>query len=131
MGRYDQYLDAAHRVDEFVRQLWETAQSSRQYRGKTTFILTADHGRGSGPMAWKDHGEKVAGAEGDWIALIGPNTPALGERSQIQPVTENQLAATIAALFGEDYRSAVLRGGAPIAEVISAQAAQAARNGSD
>ena len=130
-GRYDQYLDAAHRVDEFVRQLWETAQSIRQYRGKTTFIFTADHGRGNGPTAWKDHGEKVAGAEGDWIAILGPDMPALGERSQVQPVTESQLAATIAALLGQDYHGAVPRSGAPIAEVIGAQAAQSARRASD
>jgi len=117
-GRYDQYLEAAHRVDQFVRRLWEVAQSMRQYRGKTTFILTADHGRGSGPAAWKDHGEKVAGAEGDWIAIIGPDTAALGERGQTQPVTESQLAATIAALLGEDYCRAVPRSGVPITEVI-------------
>jgi hypothetical protein len=118
-------------VDEFVRQLWETAQSIRQYRGKTTFIFTADHGRGNGPTAWKDHGEKVAGAEGDWIAILGPDMPALGERSQVQPVTESQLAATIAALLGQDYHGAVPRSGAPIAEVIGAQAAQSARRASD
>jgi len=123
-GRYDQYLDAAHRVDEFVRRLWETVQSMRQYRGKTTFILTADHGRGGGLEEWKDHGEEVAGAEGDWIAIIGPDTPALGERGQIQPVTESQLAATIAALLGQDYHSAVPRSGAPIVEIIGAQTAR-------
>jgi hypothetical protein len=121
-GRYDQYLDAAHRFDEFVRDLWAMAQSMRQYRGKTTFILAADHGRGHGPTEWKSHGEKVAGAEGDWIAVIGPDTPALGERGQTQPVTASQIAGTIAALLGQDYHRATPGSGVPIADVIGASA---------
>jgi hypothetical protein len=116
-GRYDQYLTSAHRVDEFVRRLWQMAQSMPQYRGKTTFILTADHGRGSGPQ-WKDHGEKVEGAEGDWIAIIGPDTPPLGERTNCAPLTQSQIAATIAGLLGEDCRAALPHVAAPIAEAI-------------
>src|SRR5205085_11905833 len=56
-GLYEQYLVAAHHVDDFVRRLWETTQCLKQYRDKTTFIITADHGRGSGPSEWKSHGE--------------------------------------------------------------------------
>jgi hypothetical protein len=103
-GRYDHYLHAAHRMDDFVRRLWETVQALSQYRDKTTFILTADHGRGSGPAGWRNHGEKVEGAEGDWIAIMGPDTPALGERTNLAPISENQIAATIAALLGKDFR---------------------------
>jgi len=116
-GRYDQYLKSAHRVDEFVRRLWELTQSLPQYRDKTTFILTADHGRGNGPE-WRNHGEKVAGAEGDWIAIIGPDTPALGERNSIPPVTVSQIASTIATLLGEDYHSAVPQSGKPISSAL-------------
>lgn len=103
-GRYDHYLHVAHRMDDFVRRLWETAQGMSQYRNKTTLILTADHGRGSGPTAWRNHGEKVEGAEGDWIAIIGPDTPPLGERTNTAPISENQIAATIATLLGKDFR---------------------------
>ena len=116
-GRYDLYLRAAHHVDEFVHRLWDTAQSMSQYRSKTTFILTADHGRGSGEKGWKDHGELVDGAEGDWIAVLGPDTPPLGERTAIRSVTENQIAATIAALLGEDFHSAFPKSGPAITEL--------------
>jgi len=112
-------------VDRFVRRLWETIQTIPQYRGKTTFIITADHGRGSGPSEWKDHGEKVAGTEGDWIAVIGPDTPALGERTDTQPCTESQIAATIAALLGEDYHAASRNAGVPIAGILSDAITQA------
>ena len=117
-GRYDHYLTAAHHVDDFVRRLWDLAQSMPQYHGKTTFIITADHGRGSGPEDWKNHGEKVVGAEGDWIAVIGPDTPALGERTQTEPHTQSQIAATIAALLSEDYQAAYPKAGAPIGDII-------------
>ncbi len=126
-ARYDLYLTAAHNVDDFVRRLWETAQSTEQYRGKTTFILTADHGRGSGLTDWRSHGEKIDGSEADWMAVIGPDTPPLGERANIPAVTESQVAATIAVLLGEDYRAAVPQSGPPIAEVLPEKSAPPAR----
>ena len=33
-GRYDHYLHAAHRVDSYLRILWETVQSLPDYRGR-------------------------------------------------------------------------------------------------
>jgi hypothetical protein len=99
-GRYDLVLESAHQMDNFVADLWTTMQSMPRYRGKTTFIITADHGRGSGDREWKNHGENVEGAENIWIAVIGPDTPPLGERANIAPVTQSQIAATIASLVG-------------------------------
>jgi len=116
--RYDHYLTAAHHVDGFVRRLWETVQSMAQYRDKTTFILTADHGRGAGPTDWTDHGERVEASEGDWLVVMGPDTAPLGERTQTEAHTQSQIAATIAALLAEDYHAAVPSSGAPITEVI-------------
>ena len=99
-GRYDLLLESAHQTDAFIADLWTTMQSMPQYRDKTTFIITADHGRGSGDREWKNHGESVEGAQNVWIAVIGPDTPALGERTNIAPVTQSQIAATVAALVG-------------------------------
>jgi len=122
LGRYDHYLTAAHHMDGFVRRLWELLRSMPQYRDKTTFIITADHGRGSGLVEWKDHGEKINDSENDWLAVLGPDTPALGERTNIPPLTHSQLAATIAALLGEDYRAAFPKAGRPIADVTGGMA---------
>ncbi|MBI4662302.1 MAG: alkaline phosphatase family protein [Verrucomicrobia bacterium] len=118
-GRYDQYLTAAHHVDDFIRRLWETVQSMPNYRDKTTFLITTDHGRGTGPSEWKDHGERVAGAEGIWIAAIGPDTPPLGERATTPLLTQSQIAATVAALLGEDYRAAFPRSGASLMDLLN------------
>ncbi len=63
MGRYGQYLRAAHRFDEFVKTLWETVQKLPDYRGKTTLIVTTDHGRGGAPVEWRSHGAKITGSD--------------------------------------------------------------------
>ena len=123
-GRYDYYLAATHKIDGYVRALWATAQSQREYRDKTTFILTCDHGRGSGAKDWKNHGAHTAGAEYIWLAVIGPDTPALGERTNTTQIGQNQIAATLAALLGEEYHSAIPKSGVPITDILPAKAAR-------
>jgi hypothetical protein len=117
-GRYDLVLDSAHRMDGFVKELWETMQAMPEYRGSTTFIITCDHGRGSGLSEWKEHGVEEKGSENVWIAVMGPDTSPLGERTQSAPVTQSQIAATVAALVGKDYHAAVPKAGVPIADVL-------------
>jgi hypothetical protein len=117
-GRYDLVLDSARRFDGFVAELWRTMQAMPSYRGSTTFIITTDHGRGSGPSEWKEHGVEERGSENIWIGVLGPDTPALGERSEIPRVTQSQIAATVAALLGKDYTRAEPRAAPPIAAVL-------------
>ena len=117
-GRYDLVLESAHRTDAFIKELWDTMQAMPRYRGTTSFIITADHGRGSGPEEWKEHGVDQKGSENVWIAVIGPDTPALGERGNIAPVTQAQIAATVAAFVGKDYRKDVPRAAPPIADAL-------------
>jgi len=105
VGRYDALLETAHSFDRFVRDLWEQMQSMPEYRNQTTFIITADHGRGSGPVNWKDHGVAQPGAADIWIGVLGPDTAPLGERSHVPDVTQSQIAATVAATLGQDFRA--------------------------
>jgi Type I phosphodiesterase / nucleotide pyrophosphatase len=118
-GRYDLVLAETRQLDAFLRNLWETLQSTSDYRDKTTLIVTADHGRGDAPTEWKNHGKKTEGAEFIWIAAIGPDTPALGERTKTAPLTQSQIAATVAALLGEDYCAAMPKAAKPIEEIVS------------
>lgn len=118
-GRYDLVLDSAHRFDHFVNQLWDTMQAMPEYRGNTTFIITTDHGRGSGLTEWKEHGVEEKGSENIWIAVLGPDTTALGERTHIAPITQAQIAATVAAFVGRDYHHDVPKAAVPIADVLS------------
>jgi hypothetical protein len=118
-GRYDLVLESAHRTDAFVKELWDTLQAMPQYRGTTTFIITADHGRGSGPVEWKEHGVDEKGSENVWIAVMGPDTAPLGERKNVEPVTQAQIAATLAALVGKDYVKDVPKAARPIKDVLA------------
>ncbi len=117
-GNYEQYLNAAHRVDRFLRQLWQAVQSMPDYRGTTTMIFSPDHGRGESPESWKSHGEKIPESKYIWMAFLGPDTPSLGERTHIAPVTQSQIAATLAAFLGEDYNAGVPKAGKPIRDVL-------------
>jgi hypothetical protein len=117
-GKYGDYLRSAQRVDQYIKELWETVQSMPEYRDKTTLIFSPDHGRGDAPIEWKSHGQKIPDSKYIWMAFLGPDTRPLGERSKADPVTQSQIAATLAAFLGEDYAAAVERAGKPIAEVL-------------
>jgi hypothetical protein len=116
-GRYDLYLDAAHRADAYLRQIWEAAQAMPEFRGKTALVFATDHGRGSSPAGWKTHGEKEPDSKYVWMMFLGPGTPALGERTG-GTVTQTQIAATLAALLSEDYQREVTKAAQPIRQVL-------------
>jgi len=115
--RYDLYLDAMWRSDRFIRRTWETAQAIPEYAGKTTLILATDHGRGANAKDWTDHGRKVPAAEAIWMAVMGPGTEPLGVRTST-PATLSQLAATVAAVVGEDFTASVREVAQPLPGVI-------------
>jgi hypothetical protein len=118
-GNYAEYLHSAYRVDAYLKALWELVQSLPEYHDNTTLIFSPDHGRGEARGSWKDHGQKIPDSKYIWMAFLGPDTPPLGERSQIPPVMQNQIAATLAALLGEDYLGAEPKAGKPIRDVLS------------
>src|SRR5690606_40171346 len=98
-GNYTEYLNAAHRVDKALADLWKTFQSNPQYRDNTTFIFTADHGRGNSkqsPKAWNSHGRSTKESDNLFITIWGPDTPDKGVVKGGQEVTQSQVAATIA-----------------------------------
>jgi arylsulfatase A-like enzyme len=125
-GRYDKYLRALHDTDANLKTLWDLLQSRPEYRGSTTLVVTTDHGRGDPPRAWRDHGAEIKGSEAIWMAVIGPDTPCLGERANTALVTQGQVAATIAAFLGEDYRVDFPAAATPIADMLGPPAKQAA-----
>jgi hypothetical protein len=92
--RYDRYLDYIHVFDGYLERLWTLLQGMDEYRNNTTLIITTDHGRGHDPKDWVEHAAGLAGSEAIWIAIIGPNTPRLGETVSPTPVTQSDVAAT-------------------------------------
>ena len=117
--RYDLYLDSARRTDEYIRRLWELVQSLPQYAGKTSFVFTTDHGRGETRENWISHGDEHPGSDLIWMAVLGPDTDAGHPPAGI--VTQSQVAATVAALLGEDYNAAVPQAGQPLPGAIRSE----------
>ncbi|MBY0244893.1 MAG: alkaline phosphatase family protein [Sphingobacteriaceae bacterium] len=105
-GNYKFYLEQAHKADAMLADLWKYIQNDPFYKDQTTLIITCDHGRGDVAYnsSWTDHGDKVKGAEETWLAIIGPDTPALGELSNsTQTAQTAQVAATVADLLGFSF----------------------------
>jgi Type I phosphodiesterase / nucleotide pyrophosphatase len=118
-GHYKEYLFAANRFDKNLQDLWEYCQNTPQYKDKTTFIITTDHGRGDKIKAqWKSHGQKVADCYQIWMAAIGPDTKPIGEVKTEGQLYQNQIARTVAKLLGYDFSNASATGNMTTGEVI-------------
>jgi hypothetical protein len=103
-GEYGAYLNSAHATDGFLSELWAYVQTDPNYKGVTSMIVTVDHGRGPGKDDWKHHGGKVKDSDQIWMAVIGPDSPAVGEVKSGQ-IYQKQVAQTLASLLGFNFKS--------------------------
>lgn len=122
IGRYEDYLDQIHRVDGYLRDLWSAAQANPRWAGRTTLIVTTDHGRGRADFdneAWRHHGsgfdaspdykpeELEPGSDQTWAAYLGPR-PAVATAKPSATLwpcpTSSQLAATALDALGMAWR---------------------------
>lgn len=133
-GDYVQYLFAAYRADGFLAELWNILQSDPAYAGRTTLIVTVDHGRGNIPgESWRHHyspaalaastsplrerfPEGIVGSNETWIAALGPGVRAGERRGAAAGACAglNQIAATALTALGLDWRAFDDRAGAPL-----------------
>ena len=105
-GNYRAYLQQAVKTDAMLSDLWNYIQSDPFYKDQTTLVITSDHGRGEVPLdSWRSHGEKIAGAEQVWLAVIGPDIPAKGEIKAGSTIYHKQVAQTMSELLGFDFKS--------------------------
>jgi hypothetical protein len=100
--RYDLYLEAANRSDRYLQELWEMLQTLPEYKGRTSLLVTTDHGRGESARDWTNHNAETPGAEFIWIGVMGPGIPAKGIRENTVS-TQSQVAATLAGLVDVDF----------------------------
>jgi hypothetical protein len=104
-GRYDRVLETYLRTDAILRELWEWLQREPEYRGRTSILITTDHGRGLGP-SWRHHGEKYPQSQNTWMAFVSPHMSARGEWRSHAPLETRQVAATLlrwAGLAATDF----------------------------
>lgn len=103
-GRYDHYLKSAYQTDQWIKELWEYVQSDPFYAGKTSLIISTDHGRGTFPASeWTSHGNTIIGSNEIWAATIGSNVPAKGVVENGQLLFQSQIAKTVAKMLGYEY----------------------------
>ena len=138
MGRYDDTLTAMNRDDDFIAELWRLAEADPAYRGKTTLIVTTDHGRGGaikdpGGAAWTEHGSAESvrldpagftipdpfgfpGSEQIWIAALGRAVHPVPQLSHKREAClgQNQIAASALAALGQDWKAFDSGAGAPL-----------------
>lgn len=135
-GKYDEYILAAHRTDRFIREVWEKVQATPGYRDNTVMILAVDHGRGEQPIeTWQHHASKrsldgymqslaqyeegIVGSEATWIAALGPGIASAGLIGTGTSCLGNQqIAATVLQLLGEDYRQLNPAMAPPLVELL-------------
>jgi hypothetical protein len=115
-GKYDAYLEDIRNLDAMIGKLWAMMQRDAFYKGKTTFFIVPDHGRGEGAQ-WTGHGSGVAHSGETWFMVMGPDTRAAGEMKTHEQIYQTQYAATLASLLGFHY-TATEAVGQPIESVI-------------
>jgi hypothetical protein len=112
--QYVRVIEHLNRVDGWLRELWTWLQAQDDYRDRTALVLVTDHGRGNTATDWNGHGADVVGAENVWAAFAVPGWQRRGEWRDHAPLSQSQIAATLAAMLGFDWRTASPRAGAPI-----------------
>jgi len=100
-GNYEAYLTAANNTDGFIRDLFAYTEEDPFYKGRTVFVITTDHGRGTvPPETWKSHGSEVAGAGQVWVVVFGPHVRPLGEIRTEEQLYSAQIAPVIYGVLG-------------------------------
>lgn len=119
-GNYDQYLETAKAEDQMIAELWKLMQAMPQYKDKTTLILTCDHGRGDRiKEEWIGHGAQIEDSGQAWIAAMGPDIRASGEAGNQGKLVQAQLAATLSAILGFDFKPETHQAMEPIRSLIA------------
>lgn len=112
--QYDMYLQKANQVDGYISDLWYYLQTDPFYKGNTTLIITTDHGRGRKASTWNTHGFFTKGSGETWLAMLGPGIMPLGEMKSQQQLYSKEIAQTIAAILGLEFKA-----NHPVSEAMS------------
>ena len=98
-NKYGQYLQQANNADRMIGELWRLMQGLPEYKDKTTFLITTDHGRGKKKSNWKKHGFFVPGSSQTWYALIGNTVVPHGEMKMKTQVYQKELNHLISEIL--------------------------------
>lgn len=74
-GNEENYIRGIVRGDRYVKQLWDFLDGQEPFKGKTTLLITTDHGRHLDGIdgGWMEHGDNCAGCEQIYLLALGPD----------------------------------------------------------
>ncbi len=101
-GVWADYLNAITIADSLIGELWNTLQADTAYAGKTSMLITNDHGRHD--YNFQGHGDDCPGCRQIQLLAIGPDIHA-GLVSDV-PRTIPDIAPTIGELLGFETEDA-------------------------
>lgn len=105
-GNYPEYLKAAHRFDDFVKSIYDFVNTDPYYKGKTTILITTDHGRGDAiKTQWTGHGQEVNDSHQIWYAMIGAGVEPLGEVKSNEQVYQKDLIHILSKISNLNFKS--------------------------
>jgi hypothetical protein len=99
LGAWEAYRAAIRHDDAIIWGLWQQLQADPFYAGRTTLLVTNDHGRGCGE-GWRDHGGGDACDRHVMLLAAGPEIGAGQVITQRRTLAD--LAPTIGRLLGFD-----------------------------
>jgi len=95
LGNYAEYLRTLRQYDTWLKELRITLDGMGDYGKETCFVVTTDHGRGTG-SGWKRHGPIVFHSENVWLY-----TDCLGTESTPRKYFSHlDIRPTIEGVFG-------------------------------
>jgi hypothetical protein len=112
---YVRVIEYLRRFDGWLQALWTQLQSTPGFAGRTALMIVTDHGRGNGVDDWSSHGKDTEGAQYVWAVVAAPHWKTRGVwQAGHPPASQSQVAATVAALVGRDWKAASRTAGAPL-----------------
>lgn len=88
-GQWDNYLQAIGHDDEIIWDLWQQLQADPHYAGRTTLLVTNDHGRGC-EDGWRNHGSQDECNRHVMFLAVGPTIQSglvVNRRRSLQDIT--------------------------------------------
>jgi hypothetical protein len=114
-GHYVRVIEYLHRFDGWLAKLWALIEATPGFHGRTALMVVTDHGRGNTTADWNSHGKDTEGAQHVWAVVSAPTWSARGLwKAGHPPASQSQVAATVAAVVGKDWRTASPAAGAPL-----------------
>jgi len=100
-GDWETYTDAIREADRLVGVLWQAIGADPAYAGKTTLIVTSDHGRhddAHGGFQW--HGDACNGCRRVTFLAVGPGVRRDCAQPEGEPYTIADITPTIGRILG-------------------------------